>query len=303
MQASCGEVPRQCESTYGGNSPARFRSCGMPGRPPRSSRATCHRGCERSFWAPGGLTPRARLQKRWLARPELARRQRRGWPWALQAASLRSRARAGEHALPPQHSRCRQRACGDVVQVSKMFSDSSLRSRSCWLGLHGVKTAGARQVGLSVFILQSVLHLCGPRSRGTVLESREASALPSACRRGRRPGLPCDCANDGLKTVAIAARITLDTTGCIQGADASALIAYALQLATSSNGWAQWRPPWPAWLAEAMEPFMAAVLQGPRRPGCSSLLCPPARRRLVGENTVVQGLNGVVAGGCPPPGP
>ena len=48
---------------------------------------------EQPLWRP----PRARLLERWLARRELARRQRRGWPWALRAAQLTAwlAARAG----------------------------------------------------------------------------------------------------------------------------------------------------------------------------------------------------------------
>ena len=69
------------------------------------------------LWRP----PRARLLERWLARRESARRQRRGWPWALRAAQPTGwrAARLGprEHALPaPAGQRGRGRAGRPVRQ-------------------------------------------------------------------------------------------------------------------------------------------------------------------------------------------
>ena len=59
--------------------------------------------------------PRARLLERWLARRELARRQRRGWPWALRAAqpTASRAARAGcwrTHSSGPSRA-ARTRPC------------------------------------------------------------------------------------------------------------------------------------------------------------------------------------------------
>ena len=83
-------------------------------------------------WRP----PRARLLERWLARRELARRQRRGWPWASQSAqpTASRAARAGcwrtRSSGPSRAARTRPRNRVALPQSqSSRASSSSGQSR------------------------------------------------------------------------------------------------------------------------------------------------------------------------------